>query len=94
MGLVMGLVLGVIGIARALLWDSGPNIALIVGISLMCVVIAGTAIGAVLPMVLKKLGFDPAISSSPFIASFVDVCGILIYFNVASLVLTNDLFGR
>jgi magnesium transporter len=47
------------------------------------VVIAGTAIGAILPMVLKKIGFDPAISSSPFIASFVDVCGIMIYFNIA-----------
>jgi magnesium transporter len=83
MGFVMGLVLGVIGIGRALLWDSGPNIAMVVGLSLMCVVIAGTAIGAILPMGLKKMGFDPAISSSPFIASFVDVCGIMIYFNIA-----------
>jgi magnesium transporter len=87
MGLVMGLVLGLIGIGRALLWDSGPNMAMVVGISLMCVVIAGTAIGAILPMALKKMGFDPAISSSPFIASFVDVCGILIYFNVAKMLL-------
>lgn len=87
MGLVMGLVLGIIGIGRALLWDSGPNIAMVVGLSLMCVVIAGTAIGAILPMVLKKMGFDPAISSSPFIASFVDVCGILIYFNIAKWIL-------
>ena len=87
MGLVMGLVLGIIGIGRALLWDSGPNIAMVVGISLMCVVVAGTAIGAILPMGLKKIGVDPAISSSPFIASFVDICGILIYFNVAKAIL-------
>jgi len=66
-GITMGLILGVIGIGRAILWDTGMNVALVVGFSLTAVVIAGTFVGAVLPMGLKKIGIDPAISSSPFV---------------------------
>lgn len=87
-GIIMGLILGIIGIGRAILWDTGMNVALVVGFSLTAVVLAGTAVGAVLPMGLKKIGIDPAISSSPFIASFADVFGILIYFNIARAMLT------
>jgi magnesium transporter len=47
----------------------------------------GSVVGALLPMLLKRLGFDPAVSSAPFIASLVDVCGIIIYFNIARMLM-------
>ena len=87
-GIVLGLILGAIGFFRAMMWHSGVTISLVVGISLVGVVLLGTTIGALLPMVLKRLGMDPAVSSAPFIASLVDVCGIIIYFNVAKMLLT------
>jgi magnesium transporter len=59
----------------------------IVGLTLLSVVIVGTVVGAVLPLLLKRAGFDPAVSSAPAIASLVDVCGILIYFNIARIFL-------
>lgn len=82
-GLMLGLVLGVIGFGRAMMWDSGLTISMVVGISLLGVVLVGTVVGAILPLGLKRIGLDPAVSSSPFIATLVDVCGIMIYFTVA-----------
>ncbi len=87
-GIVLGVILGGIGFFRAMMWHSGVAVSLVVGISLVGVVLLGTTIGAVLPMLLKRLGMDPAVSSAPFIASLVDVCGIIIYFNVAKALLT------
>lgn len=86
-GLMLGLILGVIGFGRALMWNAGYTTATIVGVALVGVVVIGSVVGALLPMLLKRLGFDPAVSSAPFIASFVDVCGIVIYFSVAKLLL-------
>jgi len=86
-GLVLGLILGFIGFFRALMWHSTVNVCLVIGITLIGVVLYGTVVGAILPLLLKRLGFDPAVSSAPFIASLVDVCGIIIYFNVAKLIL-------
>ena len=82
-GIVMGVILGTIGFARAYLWNTGMAISLIVGFTLLGVVVVGTVVGAILPLLLKRAGFDPAVSSAPAIASLVDVCGILIYFNIA-----------
>ncbi len=82
-GLMLGLVLGVIGFGRAMMWHSGLTISMVVGLSLLGVVLVGTVVGAVLPLGLKRIGLDPAVSSSPFIATLVDVCGIMIYFSVA-----------
>ncbi len=82
-GLVLGLFLGGIGYVRALMWGNGSALAMVVGLTLIGVVLAGTLVGAVLPIGLKRVGFDPAIASSPFVASFVDVAGLLIYFQVA-----------
>lgn len=86
-GLTLGLILGVIGYFRVMFWESNQVTAAIVGLSLVGVVMIGSTIGALLPMLLKKCGFDPAVSSAPFIASFVDVCGIIIYFSVAKLLI-------
>jgi magnesium transporter len=90
-GLMLGSILGLIGFIRILLWNSlfhtyGDHTILIgvtVGISLIGVVLWGTLSGSMLPLVLKKLGADPATSSAPFVATLVDVTGLLIYFSVA-----------
>ncbi len=66
-------------------------IALTVSASLVGVVMWGTFIGATLPMVLTRLGFDPASASAPFVATLVDVTGLVIYFTVASAILSGTL---
>ena len=82
-GLVLGAFLGAIGFGRALMWGNGPDIAWVVALTLLFVVVTGTIVGAMLPLAFTRLGFDPAIASSPFVASLVDVAGIIIYFNIA-----------
>lgn len=90
-GLLLGSVLGTIGFFRVLIWESifhtygvhTPLIATTVGISLVGVVLWGTLSGSMLPIVLKRLGADPATSSAPFVATLVDVTGLLIYFSMA-----------
>lgn len=90
-GLLLGSVLGCIGFIRILLWNSlfhtyGEHTVLIgttVGFSLVGVVLWGTLSGSMLPIILKKAGADPATSSAPFVATLVDVTGLLIYFSVA-----------
>jgi len=90
-GLMLGGILGLIGFIRILLWNSlfhtyGDHTFLIgitVGFSLIGVVLWGTLSGSMLPLVLKRLGADPATSSAPFVATLVDVTGLLIYFSMA-----------
>jgi len=82
-GLVLGACLGAIGFVRALMWHSGPSVSAVVALSLVLVVLVGTVVGAMMPLLLKRLGFDPALASSPFVASAVDVSGLVIYFTVA-----------
>lgn len=90
-GLLLGLLLGTIGILRITLWSQfstiytsqWPLVALTVGVALVGVVMWGSLCGALLPFLLKRLGFDPATSSAPFVATLVDVTGIIIYFSVA-----------
>ena len=99
-GLLLGVTLGVIGFVRVLLWARiFPNsygehffpIALVVGFALVGVVLWGSLSGSMLPMVLKKLGADPAVSSAPFVATLVDVTGLIIYFSVAFVFLKGTL---
>jgi len=100
-GFVLGVILGVIGVVRILLWQYlgvaggyGPHyqiIAVAIGISLVGVVTFGSVIGSMLPFVLRRLGFDPASASAPFVATLVDVTGITIYFYVALLILRGTL---
>jgi magnesium transporter len=82
-GLVLGTFLGAIGFVRALMWDNGQGVAWVVALTLLFVVVTGSVVGAMLPLVLTKVGFDPAIASSPFVSSLVDVAGIVIYFTIA-----------
>jgi magnesium transporter len=98
-GLVLGTVLGAIGFLRITLWHAITGIygehyllvAITVFGSLIGVVTFGTMTGSLLPFVLRKLGFDPASASAPFVATLVDVTGLVIYFTVASLVLRGTL---
>src|SRR3981081_3146525 len=99
-GLTLGSILGLIGIARIVLWqylgfyDYGehwPLIALTVGAALIGIVMFGSLTGSMLPFVLQRFGFDPASASAPFVATLVDVTGLVIYFSVASLILRGTL---
>jgi magnesium transporter len=69
------------------MWGNGVEVAWVVAFTLLFVVITGTIVGAMLPLLFTRVGFDPAIASSPFVASLVDVAGIIIYFNIAIHVL-------
>ncbi len=92
-GLVLGLLLGIVGFMRVAVWSSFielPHwevVAFTVGISLVGVVLWGNLVGSLFPLFLKRMGLDPAVSSAPFVATFVDVTGLLIYFSVASFAL-------
>ena len=98
-GLMLGIVLGAIGFLRIFVWTFfttmyGPHWALIgltVGVALVGVVLWGSLAGSMLPLILKKLGADPATSSAPFVATLVDVTGLIIYFSVAVMFLTGVL---
>jgi magnesium transporter len=98
-GLVLGSMLGTIGFLRIIIWTAispvyGEHYILVgctVGLTLLGIVLWGTLCGSMLPIILKKLGFDPATSSAPFVATLVDVTGLVIYFAVASLLLSGTL---
>ncbi|RCK72083.1 MAG: Mg/Co/Ni transporter MgtE / CBS domain [Ignavibacteriae bacterium] len=98
-GLALGSILGAIGFLRITVWTLftdiyGPHwplIATTIFFALVGVVTWGTFAGSMLPILLKKLGLDPAVSSAPFVATIVDVTGIVIYFSVASIILAGSL---
>ena len=98
-GLALGSLLGVIGLTRILLWQWAFHlygehyvlVAVTVAASLVGVVLWGTMAGSMLPFLLRALGFDPANASAPFVATMVDVSGIVIYFSLASLILRGTL---
>lgn len=89
MGLVLGIMLALVGVGRVLMWHDGGRIAAVIAVTLVGIVTMGCVVGSMLPLLMKRLGFDPATSSTPFIASLVDVLGIIIYFNVAKLLLAK-----
>lgn len=94
-GLMIGSVLGLLGFVRVAVWQQFTDlygehyifIGLTVGVLLMGVVLWGTLSGSMLPLLLKRVGFDPAVSSAPFVATLVDVTGLIIYFSVAYMFL-------
>ncbi len=98
-GLGLGLILGTIGFLRITVWSAFSNIygthwplvALTVGLALIGIVLWGTLAGSMLTFVLRRLGFDPATSSAPFVATLVDVTGLVIYFSVAVVLLRGTL---
>jgi magnesium transporter len=99
-GITLGAILGVIGGVRIFLWQylhlysygaHWPLVALTVGAALVGVVTFGSLAGSMLPFLLRRLGFDPAVASAPFVATLVDVTGLVIYFTVAFVVLHGTL---
>jgi magnesium transporter len=95
MGLVLGLGLGVVGFVRVLMYrDQHVEFALTVAVTLVGIVMTGCTVGAMLPILLKRIGMDPATSSTPFIASLVDVFGIIIFVHVAKVVMSAVLVGH
>jgi len=98
-GLALGGILAAIGLVRILLWQLLFNaygehyflIALTVSLSLVGVVMWGSLVGSILPFILRSLGFDPASASAPFVATLVDVTGLVIYFTVAAVILSGTL---
>lgn len=90
-GLVLGFALAVMGMIRVWAWGDGTAIMFTIGVTLLVIVAAGCTVGAMLPLLLRRLGLDPATSSTPFIATLIDVLGILVYFNVAKLMLAEVL---
>jgi magnesium transporter len=98
-GLALGSILGAIGFLRITIWSAFSDIygqhwllvAITVGVALVGIVLWGTLIGSLLPFLLRRLGFDPATSSAPFVATLVDVTGLVIYFSVAMVILRGTL---
>jgi len=98
-GLALGAVLGAIGLLRVLVWPAGGAtvqhheflLAATVATSLVWIVLWGAVVGAMLPFLLRRLGFDPASASAPFVATLSDVTGIVIYFSVATVFLSGTL---
>jgi magnesium transporter len=98
-GLALGAILGTIGISRILAWQAvrgtyGSHYAVIavtIGCSLVGVVMFGTIAGSMLPFLLRRCGLDPASASAPFVATLVDVTGLIIYFTIASFILRGTL---
>jgi len=98
-GLALGIALGCVGFFRVILWSQLFNmygahwflVAVTVLLALIGVVLWGCLVGAMLPLVLKRSGFDPAVSSTPFVATLVDVTGVVIYFSIAMFILKGSL---
>ena len=98
-GFALGCILAVIGFLRISLWSAfsnlyGPHwllVAFTVALALIGVVLWGTLVGSMLPFILRRLGFDPATSSAPFVATLVDVTGLVIYFSVGYGILRGTL---
>lgn len=94
-GLALGVILGAVGFLRISVWSAfspiyGPHwlmVAFTIWFALVGVVLWGTLAGSLLPLVMKRVGADPATSSAPFVATLVDVTGLIIYFSIASVTL-------
>ena len=100
-GFALGAILGLLGSLRVIAWQQmgiaggyGEHyllLALTVGIAVLGVVMFGSLVGAMLPFIMKRIGFDPASASAPFVATLVDVTGLTLYFYVALLILRGTL---
>lgn len=98
-GLVLGMVLGLFGFLRVAVWSNfidtnvphWPLIGVTISLTLLFVVLWGTLVGSTLPLLLKRLRLDPAVSSTPFVATLVDVTGVLIYFSLSMALLKGIL---
>jgi magnesium transporter len=90
MGIVLGLMIAAIAMARVKMYpDQTWLFALTVGVTVLCIILAGCTVGSMLPIALKRIGVDPATSSTPFIASLVDTLGVIIYAHVAMVIMRD-----
>ena len=90
MGVILGCLIAAIAMGRVLMYpDQSFLFALTVGITVLAIILAGCTVGSMLPIVMKRVGLDPATSSTPFIASLVDTLGVIIYAHVAQIVMHN-----
>jgi magnesium transporter len=88
MGIILGLIIATIAVGRVLMYpDQTILFAITVGVTVLFIILAGCTVGSMLPIVLKRVGVDPATSSTPFIASLVDTLGVVIYAHVAMVVM-------
>lgn len=99
-GVLLGAILGCIGLVRIIVWqqfglyDYGEYwgwIGASVAVSLLFIVLWGTVSGSMIPLLLKRIGLDPATASAPFVATLVDVTGLIIYFTVSAILLSGKL---
>jgi len=86
-GTVLGLVLGIGGFVRALIWGADTTVALVLALTLPLVVIWANTVATLVPMLAEKVGIDPAVVSAPMITTIVDASGVLIYLSIASYLL-------
>jgi magnesium transporter len=88
-GVVLGVALAMIGMFRVWMWGDGMPFILTIGATLVAICVLGCTVGSMFPLLLRRVGLDPATSSAPFIASLVDVLGIIVYFNMAKWLLAD-----
>jgi magnesium transporter len=92
MGVLLGIIIAVIAMGRVMMYpDQTFLFALTVGLTVLCIIASGCTVGSMLPVILKRLGIDPATSSTPFIASLVDTMGVIIYAHVAMFVMHDTI---
>ena len=92
-GLVLGVLLAAVGVGRAFIEGDSPRFALLIGLTVVCIVVMGCVAGAMTPLALHRAKVDPATSSTPFISTMVDVLGIVIYLTLAQFLLGSALRG-
>jgi magnesium transporter len=86
-GLLLGAMLALVGVARAFMEGDNLAFAMLIGLTIICIVVMGCVAGAMTPLALHRAKVDPATSSTPFISTLVDVLGIIIYLSLAQLLL-------
>jgi magnesium transporter len=87
--ILLGVALGVVAFFRVQLWHVGPDMALVVGLTILAVVLWANVVGSLIPILADSIGIDPTVMSAPLLATLVDATGLLIYFTIAALVLTQ-----
>jgi len=86
-GVILGGAMAALAALRSVLLGTGGGVTFVVGISMICVVMLSNMLGAIIPFIVKKTGFDPALISGPLLATINDVVGLALYFSVASFIL-------
>lgn len=92
-GLVTGAITGLTIFAIVAIWKGNPILGFVIGMAMMCAITVANLAGSLIPMLMDKLGFDPAVASGPFITTLSDLTSVLIYFNIASLFMSHFIGG-